>query len=177
MSHFDTAVVTVLKHEGYYGNDPRDTENSMGYGVSLRGLYNCPGINAKDFPISHCHREMDSQAIQTRLRKIAIRLYRWYWWRPFQYENIHDQALATKVFDLAVNMTSQPAHRCLQRAVRAAKGDCLVEDGLLGSLSFAAINAVDPSRLLMAYQREAAEFYYSLQQPRYLKGWLKRVYT
>ena len=107
----------------------------------------------------------------------AIEFYRKHWWAKYQYEKINNQNLATKVFDLSVNMGATPAHRCIQRAIRATTGEQLIEDGMLGPKTLLAINTAQPDCLLAAYRSEAAGFYRSLKNPQYEKGWLNRAYA
>lgn len=38
MSNFDTAIITVLRHEGLFVNDSDDAGGATHYGVSLRWL-------------------------------------------------------------------------------------------------------------------------------------------
>ncbi len=73
------------------------------------------------------------------------------------------------------------AHRLIQRALRSAGRD-VIEDGLLGPKTIAAINAVDVSDLLAALKSEAAGYYRSIaasnpKQRKFLKGWLNRAYS
>jgi lysozyme family protein len=104
-------------------------------------------------------------------------LYRRYWWTAYGYGGIESQAIATKVLDLSVNMGAKESHRSLQRAVRAAGGPCLVEDGMLGPKTLQAVNHLNPAALLSAYRSEAASHYRSLHQPHFEKGWLNRAYA
>ena len=85
--------------------------------------------------------------------------------------------MATKVFDLAVNMGPNTAHCCLQRAVRAATGQALKEDGILGAATLQIVNATSAEVLLAAYRSEVAGYYRLLNKPRYEEGWLRRAYA
>ncbi len=112
----------------------------------------------------------------------AKALYRRAFWDRHGYAAFH-LTVATKVFDLSVNMAPRQAHRCLQRACRAAKA-CevpLVDDGLLGAKTRAAVAAAGEVRILIALRSEAAGFYRLLAaknptRERFLAGWLNRAY-
>ena len=111
----------------------------------------------------------------------AKNIYKRDFWDPQLYKDIKDVNLATKVFDLAVNMGSNWAHRLVQRALKST-GQDIAEDGVLGPMTLAAINKADLSDLLAALKSEAAGYYRTLAatQPRrakFLKGWLKRAYA
>jgi len=173
MSNFDTAIITVLKHEGLFTNDQQDPGGATNYGVSLRWL---KSIGVLDGDINH-DGEINVDDIKNMTQTDAIRLYHEYWWDKYCYEKIHNQSVSTKAFDLSVNMGSMQAHKCLQRAVRATAGICLLEDGVLGEKSFEAVNNANSDILLAAFRSEAAGFYRSLNKPYYLEGWLNRAYS
>lgn len=178
MSCFELAIPTVLLHEGV-GCDEKDRGGITHYGISLRFLKTLGKLGQEGFLIGDRNQDgaIDRSDILQLQREEAIALYRRYWWEPYGYEAIEHQCVATKIFDLTVNMGSFASHRCAQRAVRAAGGGCLVEDGLLGKKSLTAINTLDAFPLLVAIRSEAASYYRLLHQPRYEKGWLNRAYA
>lgn len=178
MSSFEAAIDTLLLHEGVGGN-AQDPGGPTHYGISLRFLKTLAELEADGFlagDINH-DGQIDVQDIQSLGHRDAIALYRTYWWTPYRYDQIQHQAMATKVFDLTVNMGAQASHRCLQRAVRAVSGLCLVEDGVLGPQTLQAVNDLNPQTLLAAYRSEAAGYYRSLHQRPFEKGWLNRAYA
>lgn len=179
MSNFDTAIITVLKHEGLFTNDPQDPGGATNYGVSLRWLKSVGDLNADGFMDGDFDHDgdVDVDDIKKMTKEDAIQLYRTHWWDNYSYERITNQLIATKVFDFAVNMGSKPAHRCLQRAIRAVNGIRLLEDGIIGMKSLEAINTVYPDILLAAFKSEAAGFYRSLNKPHFIDGWLNRAYS
>ena len=178
MSCFEAAIATVLLHEGI-GGDAQDPGGPTHYGISLRFLKTLDereqtGFLAGDFNHDGCIDALDIQSLQ---RSDAVALYRTFWWEPYGYERIIHQPIATKVFDLTVNMGAQASHRCLQRAVRAVCSVCLVEDGVFGPQTLQTVNTLHPEALLAAYRSEAASHYRLLHQPRFEKGWLNRAYA
>lgn len=179
MSNFDIAIKTVLQHEGGFVNDPRDPGGATNYGVSLRWLRQLGELNAADVLVGDFDNDGDVDADDIRKMQVtdAINLYRKYWWEKYGYEKIQDQALATKTFDLAVNMGATAAHRCLQRAVRAATREVLLEDGILGPRTLSVVNNAPSLVLLAAYRSEAAAYYRLLKKPHYENGWLRRAYA
>lgn len=165
MSDFNVAVLTVLKHEGGFIDNPLDPGGATKFGISLR------------YFIQQGHTEMTVEDIYNLTQEDAIKIYQNEWWDRYNYSAIDNQTIANKVFDLAVNMGSKPAHICLQRAIRASTGEHPHEDGILGEESFAAINLANPDVLLAALRSEAAGFYRSLNKSAFEKGWLKRAYS
>lgn len=158
---FEHAVSFVLAHEGGYSNDIDDDGGETKFGISKR-IY--PDLD-----------------INTLTVEQAKAIYKRDFWEPQLYKDIKDVNLATKVFDLAVNMGSIWAHRLVQRALRAT-GQDILEDGILGPMTLTAINKADLTDLLAALKSEAAGYYRTLaatqpRQAKFLKGWLKRAYA
>jgi lysozyme family protein len=179
MSNFDTAILTVLKHEGLFVNDAQDPGGATNYGVSLRWLQSIGDLDGDgfldgDFDLDG---DVDVDDIKAMTQGDAIKLYRLHWWEKYHYEKINHQSIATKMFDFAVSMGSKQAHKCIQRAIRAASGIVLNDDGTIGSKSLEAINSANPSLLLVAYRSEAAGFYRTLNKPKFINGWLNRAYA
>ncbi|MGK2740554.1 glycoside hydrolase family 108 protein [Tepidicaulis sp. LMO-SS28] len=178
---FSTAIQTVLEHEGGYVNDPDDPGGATNWGISLRFLRQVSEMTGADFFDFDIDRsgEIDPRDIQLLTREDAVAIYREHWWDKYRYEDL-PPAIGVKVFDLSVNMGAVQAHKLLQRACRAV-GQHLIEDGILGPRTRAAVQAADSYELRAALRSEAAGFYRSLVASRpvlkkYLKGWLRRAY-
>lgn len=155
MSDFNLAILTVLKHEGEFVDNALDSGGATKFGISLSYL------------IQQGHNKITVEDIRNLTKEDAIKIYKKDWWDRYTYSAIINQRIATKVFDLSVNMGSKQAHICLQRAIRASTGKQLNEDGMLGEKSFAAINIVNPNVLLAALRSEAAGFYRLLNKPEF----------
>lgn len=92
-------------------------------------------------------------------------------WEPHRLSCIESQVAATKVFSALVNMGTNGA-RCAQRAAGCA------DDGVLGPVSLAAINAKPD--FVAAMGREMETFYRALvarrpSSAKFLNGWLARA--
>lgn len=156
MAEFEPAVEVVLDHEGGYSNHPSDPGGETKFGISRRSY---PHVD-----------------IEGLTRDAAKAIYFDDWWQKYRWRDIQSQVIATKVFDLAVNMDAPPAHRILQRALRAV-GERVEEDGRLGPITIAAVNRAPQFALLAAIRSEAAGFYRSLNKPHFERGWLARAYS
>ncbi|HVH87949.1 MAG TPA: glycosyl hydrolase 108 family protein [Terriglobales bacterium] len=77
----------------------------------------------------------------------AREIYRSEYWQPIRGDEIHDQRIATKLLDMAVNMGVRQAIVLCQRAVNAMSGIHLIEDGVVGSITLAALNGCDAAVL------------------------------
>lgn len=161
---FRHAVEVVLKHEGDLANDPADPGGITRWGISLR---------------SYPH--LGEEGIRNLTREQAIEIYRQDFWERWGYDRIRDLAVATKVFDMAVNMGPKRAHTLLQQALGLI-GSPVVVDGILGPQTLKATNEADPSRLLEALRLLSARYYWELvrldgRRKKFLQGWLARAYS
>lgn len=172
MAEFINAIGFVLEHEGGFVDHPHDPGGATNYGISLRFLkrqgldVNLDGdINVED--IEHLTMEQ------------AADIYQEHWWARNRYSMIENQRVATKIFDLAVNMGSRQAHKLLQRAVNE-NGYDLDDDGVIGSKTLYAVDNVDPEDLLYSLIKQAETFYRTLveKNPKFssfINGWLRRA--
>ena len=158
---FLRAVAVVLDHEGGYVNDLRDPGGETKWGISKRSY---PSLD-----------------IANLTREDAIVIYYRDWWQRYGYGRLQDEAVATKLLDMAVNMGPATAHRLLQEALVFLGYDIAV-DGIIGPQTITAADEADPKRLLQVLRWLAAHYYYRIatQRPQsraFLIGWLKRAYS
>ena len=161
---FLIAVDRVLLNEGGYSSNPADPGGATKFGISARQY---PGLD-----------------IAALTREAAIKIYWRQWWLKFGFARLPTGA-AAKTFDLAVNVGSAHAIKCLQRALRAC-GDRVSEDGTLGAETALAAARADSAALISALRSEAASYYRVTaalaRGPRanadreFLNGWLNRAY-
>lgn len=178
MAEFLAAVSHVLQHEGGFVDAPTDPGGATHFGVSLRwlrGLGDTDGDGWLEGDLDH-DGDVDADDIRALTQDQALGLYRTQWWDRYGYGQLADQRLATKIFDLAVNMGAGQAHRLVQRALRAV-GKTVREDGVMGPETRAAVDAYAYQGLLPALRSEAAGFYRSLNKPEFVAGWLNRAYS
>lgn len=185
MSEITRAMPTVFLHEGLFVEDLRDPGGATNYGISLRFLKSAGDLDKDGWLDGDIDQDgdVDIADIKKMSQHAATKLYELHFWGRYGYGRIENQDVATKVFDLAINMGSTGAHRCIQRAVRAAiVGISLDDDGVLGPRSLKAINVSHPFKLLPALKSEAAGYYRSIRlkdanEKNFIKGWLNRAYS
>lgn len=183
MAVLDKALPIIFRHEGEYSDHPHDSGGTTKYGISLRFLYQTRNLDDEVFQDGDFDRNgiIDERDIHALTKDDAARIYERYFWEPNHYGDIKDQSVATKLLDLAVNMGSRWANTIAQRAVRAASGIQLKQDGICGSKTIHALNSCKPDKLLASIKSEAAGYYRLIVEKRplyrtFLDGWLNRAY-
>jgi len=174
MALFEKAIETVLMHEGGFSDHAADPGGATRYGISLRFLQQQGHDVDGDGDVN----ENDIKALSL---DTAIDLYREHFWSVNQYEKIMSQDVATKVFDMAVNMGSVRANKILQRSLLSC-GLLLKQDGVCGPQTISAINAISSGNLMAALRSESAGYYrlITAKNPAFesfIKGWLNRAYA
>lgn len=157
-TRFRLAVERTLRFEGGYVNDPADPGGETRWGISKRS-----------------HPEVD---IKNLTMEGAIEIYQKDYWLP-DYEKITDERIAYKIFDAGVNMGVSEAVSLLQRSLNYF-GKKLTEDGKFGPTTLAAVNSVEPERLLAELKARWAFRVAKLIQKRpvmtkYALGWCRRA--
>ena len=171
MATFELALPTILAHEGAFANNPHDPGRATNWGISLKFMQS---INKNE--------TITTESIKALTKEQAAAIYKKYFWQMYDYGKIADQSIATKIFDLAVNLGGKVAAIITQRAVRAAISWVLAEDGQLGIKSFTLINMAKPYMLMPALKSEAAGEYRLIAQRKpelsvFLNGWITRAYS
>ena len=157
---FLAGVERLLANEGGYSSNPADPGGATKFGISARAY---PGLD-----------------IATLTRDAAVKIYWSEWWLRFGFAQLPD-AIATKTFDLAVNIGAAHAIECLQRALRAC-GLPVTEDGAIGPATAVASRRADAGALMAALRSELAAHYRMVASNQnggadFLKGWLNRAYA
>ena len=157
---FEHIINIILNNEGGYSNNSNDKGRATKFGISSRSYPDVDIINLS--------------------KTEAKNIYKRDFWNNYLYKKIKNLEVATKFFDLAVNMGHHWACVLEQRALRAS-GKNIVEDGDFGPQTLDAINNVDSTDLLASLKSEAAGYYRTLaaidkQDKVFLKGWLNRAY-
>lgn len=180
---FDKCFKYTMGMEGgeTFTNDPSDPGGATKYGVSLRFLKD---ITNGD--IDH-DGDIDADDVRALSWTTAKYLYEKHFWHP-AFESL-DPMVASKIFDLRVNMGPVQATKILQAAINECEDACyngadfyqkgyLVVDGVMGQKTLMAIRR---EGIVQPIMHQAAQFYFNLAEKRpasqkYLLGWLRRTY-
>ena len=149
------AIERVLKHEAGYVNDPHDSGGETNFGIAKRWY---PNVDIKNLT-----------------REKAADIYYWEYWFKNKC-HLMPTAVASMVFDTAVNQGGSFARRTLQMMVGVD------QDGIIGSQTIAAISLTNNYLLLNDYAKCRAQRYIELvkkdhTQIIFLTGWLNRVFN
>lgn len=149
MSNYNDFIQRVLANEGGYVDNPADPGGETNWGISKRAY---PDLNIHDLT-----------------RQQAIDIY----FRDFWQHSHADEfapALGYQMLDVAVNHGVGNAERFLQRAVGVA------DDGIIGPVTVAAVNAMDVADVIFKFNAERLEFYGKLTTFKtFGVGWVRRV--
>lgn len=177
---FVHALQETLRKEGKLSTNSADRGGITNYGISIRFLKLLPLIDADINGDGHVN-EADIRALTGNPSAVA-QLYRKYFWDHYRLDECRHPRIAIKMFDMLVNMRSVMAVKCVQYALRACNTPVL-EDGILGSQTFAAIANIQDERNLLAPIRSEAYGVYKLivaadsSQAQFLGGWKNRAYS
>lgn len=175
-TRFESAVKVVMDHEDKTGKGKitKDSGGVTKYGISLRFL-KLAGLDLNMDGV------IDAYDILSLSPEKSKEVYKEYWWDKYKYNNIDDLSVATKIFDLSVNMGPVQAHKIAQRALNnLTPNNPYSVNGILGPKTLLAINSSNPMHLLASIKKEASKYYIHLSEikPEFrkeLNGWLTRA--
>jgi len=153
MALFEPAVEITLRNEGSaFVDDPSDAGGLSRYGISQRSY---PAENIRELTEDR-----------------AKFLYKRDFWK---YDDVLDQPLANKIFDMTVNMGNR-AILILQKLVFKT----LQPDAVWGPETCDCVNRADANTLLTQYRSALANHYEQIvvlrpEEHEFLEGWLRRA--
>jgi len=187
MADFNTAHQKVTQNEGGYANNPADAGGETYKGVARKfwpnwdGWKYVDGVKANTTPppaygtpayrnyAAYLNRTLAALAA---LQQLVFDFYRTNFWDKYRLSGINDQAVATWLYDHAVNGGA--------RGIKWMQEAAGVEaDGVLGPLTMQAVNGADPAALLREAEAVAASCRLERaaadpSQIQFLPSWLRR---
>lgn len=150
---FPRALEVVLKLEGGYSDDPRDSGGKTQYGITEKV--------ARAFGYSGEMRNLTKQT--------AAEIYKQGYWLNCKCDQL-PYPLSLYVFDCAVNQGSDAAKKLLQAALNVK------QDGLIGSVTLAAARKSGSETAALFMAGRALRYTGTRGFDVYGKGWLKRLF-
>ncbi len=181
MARFDPSFESVLRHEGGFVDHPRDPGGATNFGISLRYLIRRGDLDRDGLLDGDMDGDgdIDVDDIRALGPDNVKHLYHTGFWSPNRLDEVREQEVATKIFDMCVNMGSRQAWRIVQRACNFFVDlDPLVVDGIVGPATLGAVNSI--ADLMGPLRDQQAQFYEDLVDARpdlevFLEGWLNRA--
>ncbi len=168
---FDAAFDDLLEHEGGYSNNPYDPGGPTNFGITQKEL-------------TRVYKQLNlPEVVKSLTVDEAATYYKSQWWDKYHYEAINSLAIASKLFNMAVNMGPSAATRLIQESCNYL-GYPIRMDGILGAETFGVINQIclyGMEEDLMGDLIDNQKWYYEQlvdAKPKlevFLKGWLNRA--
>ncbi len=155
-SNFAASLALVRKSEGGNDDDPQD-----------HGGRTSRGITQREYDAWRKERHLPTRDVWTATDDEVDTIYHDEYWMPTC--DLLPIGVDYIVFNNNVLDGTVRSAILLQRALGVA------DDGRIGPITRNAIRAADPRLLIMKLSNASADYYRSLHQPRFLRGWLNRV--
>lgn len=193
MADFKVAYKKTMIHEGGYVKSPHDVGGETYRGIARNFHPNWKGWKVIDKAKNGPRNFPDCLSLPeyTSLNSVFVPdFFKENYWDIFWGDGMPHQLIADELFDTGVNMGVQRAILFLQKSINILiyrKGivtvDVLIEDGIFGNKTFAAINTMDPRYIKVLYNlmnlMQGNHYLDYIQkdtrQSKFLVGWLKRV--
>jgi lysozyme family protein len=150
----------LLINEGNYSDDPLDSGGKTIYGISYN---NYP----KAFDLTY---SLYIDGKKELAKNAAMHFYYDKFYNKL-YDDIKNIVLAFRLFDFGVNAGVHEAVKLLQEVLNEL-GCNLTVDGVFGQNTLRMANTYN---CYDAYVNRLERFYISLNKPKWIKGWLKRL--
>ena len=169
MAEFAPAVANTELFEGGYSFNPQDPGGETYRGISRKYWPQWAGWAIIDSIKGQPGWLLTLDSNQ-ELQGLVVTFYHDNFW---QYDQVHDQTIANKLFDLSVNMGTEHAIKIAQGAVN------LPQDGVFGPRTLASINATYNGSLIQLIRLAAENYHKQIvashpEEAEFLNGWLRR---
>lgn len=167
MADYKKLVPFILRWEGGYVDDPVDKGGATNKGVTI-GTY-----------MTYCKRKSMPVPSKSDLRNISdgewMEIFKTMYWDRWQGDHIHSQSIA----NICVDWVWASGIHGIKRVQRILG---IREDGIVGPVTLAAVNARDPERLFAEIREARLCFIKSIvvrdpRQKRFERGWTNRLFA
>lgn len=164
IDNFNKSFDLVIGHEGGFSNDQRDTGNHLPDGREGSTMWGCTQYNYEQY-VGHPLTHEDMKKLTPNDVKP---LYKKNYWDAVHGDDLPG-GIDYAAFDFAINAGPSASRKLIQKALGVNA------DGVFGPVTLASIHAADEKELLQKFTDAKSLFYINLNNPIYIKGWLKRV--
>lgn len=196
---FDRAYALTAGHEGGYANNPADKGGETAFGISRRYNPAWHGWAIVDRIKEELRNERGEIVVSVLNRRLSANkafmdavktLSRRHYWQPAGCDEMHDEELATEVYDAAFNCGVKNAIRFLQQALNELRFnwnnkeryDYLSVDGIFGNRTLSALNQMAglSKSVIGAFRGERYIFHKKqiakdASQARFMASWASRI--
>lgn len=170
---FESAMKVVLKHEGGASNDKDDPGGATQWGISLRFLKQIKYDVDQDG-------DVDEDDIFKLTRTHADEIYLKHFWDKYNFDDVADLQIATKLFDTCVNIGPTPTHRLIRTTFNAILVEKVPTKGPIDGDILYMLNMVYPEVFLEEFRKQQADYYLKIIKAnpklnKYKNGWLNRA--
>ena len=172
MANFDIAIPKILQHEGGYFNHPLDSGGETMYGITIK----VARANGYDGPM-----------VEMKL-DFAKSIYKKQYWDVLNLDEVNNQEIANRIFDISVNCGYRTAAKILQRGLNLLNRNALswfdiIVDGLVGKKTLGMLNELslkDQDYMVSVIKGLQFERYVKIveknpTQEVFFRGWINRI--
>ncbi len=174
LTNYEPSYLKLIKNEGGYANIKGDSGGETVFGISRNNFPNWEGWQivdtAKELAKAGHIKNIDSGLkLNARFQNMVQTFYYQNFWQKVAGNSL-PAPLDFIIFDFAVNAGVKAGIKVLQRALG------LVDDGIIGNQTKQVIENIKNVKSVVATLKNLIQEYYkSLNQPKFIKGWLARV--
>ncbi len=155
-STYEQAIAQVFKDEGGYTNESTDPGGPTNWGITLYDAQ------------TYWKHDATSEDVKSMPKSVAEDIYRNHYAIPVKYDSL-PAGVDYAVLDYAINSGISRSSKLLQHLVG------VTEDGIIGSITIAKVNTVEPTSLIKSIYTERLAFLKGLHTwSVYGHGWTNR---
>ncbi len=164
---FDDAFEYTLGDEGGYTNDRNDSGGPTNWGITIHDLS------------VHLGRPATTSEVKSMTKDTAKEIYSKRYWAPLDLDQIKSDAVAICMFDIGVVRGISVPPKYAQQ-ICYAHGSHIAVDGVMGPMTIAAINQLDPATFIRDFSIKTEAGFHAIvaahpKDADFIHGWVNRA--